>query len=84
MCKALEVPEPSPAYEMVINAETGAEEEIETDEHAEWNARRVFAQRNIIYGNNNDRWDRTTEVGYIYQVHSRCGLDVVLRIPQIA
>ena len=82
--EALDIPEPTPAYETVTDPETGAEEVKETDEHAEWSAKQVFAQRNIIYNNRYDRRDRATEVGYIYQVHDYCGLDVVLRIPQIS
>ena len=82
--EALDIPEPTPAYETVTDPETGAEEEKETDEHAEWSMKLTFAHRNITYNNRNDRWDRATEVGYIYQVHDRCGLDVVLQIPQIS
>ena len=78
-----DIPEPTPATEMVLNEETGAEEEKETTEHSEWGMKRVFAQRNIVYDNSNDRNDRFTEVGYIHDVHYRCGLDVVLQIPHI-
>jgi len=72
-----DIPEPTPATEMVLNEETGAEEEKETTEHSEWGVKRVFAQRNIVYDNSNDRNDRITEVGYIHDIHYRCGLDVV-------
>ncbi|MFM7988120.1 MAG: hypothetical protein ACKPKO_53290, partial [Candidatus Fonsibacter sp.] len=46
----------------------------------------MFGQRNIIFNNNNDKWDYTTDIGYIYiyNTHEKCGLDVVLNIPQIS
>ena len=62
---------------MVLNEHTGAEEEQETTEHYEWRARLMFAERNIVYNIDNDRRDRLTEVGYIHDIHYRCGLDVV-------
>ena len=80
-----DIPEPTPKNKMVLNTETRAEEERETAEHSEWRARRVFAERNIVYNNDNDRHDRLTEVGYIHDIHYRCGLDVVFffQIPSI-
>ena len=78
-----DIPEPTPENEMVLNAETGTEEEQETEAHSEWRANRVFAERNIVYNNDNDGHDRLTEVGYIHDIHYRCGLDVVLQIPYI-
>ncbi len=81
---ALATTEPTPTYHMVINPETGEEEEKETDAHAEWSTKHVFAQRHIKYSSINDIWDRTTDIGYMYSIHAKCGLDVVLRIPQIS
>ena len=78
-----DIPEPMPANHMVVNEETGVEEEKETPEHYEWRMKRIFGERNIVYDNSNDLNDRITEVGYIYDVHYRCGLDVVLQIPYI-
>ena len=66
-----------------MNEQKGVEEEVETTEHYEWRMKRTFAERNIMYDNSNDRDDRYTEVGYIYDIHYRCGLDVVLQIPYI-
>ena len=80
--EALDIPEPTPAYETVTDPETGAEYEKETDEHAEWSMKLTFARRNITYNNRYDRDKKETEVGYIHHVHYYCGLDVVLQIPQ--
>ena len=51
--------------------------------YGEWEARRDFASLNIRYGDWNDRFDRGTDLGYIYSTHHYCGLDVVLSIPRI-
>ena len=82
--EALDIPDPTPAYETVTDPETRAEEEKETDEHAEWNMKLTFARRNITYNNRYDRDNKETEVGYIHHVHYYCGLDVVLQIHQIS
>jgi len=66
-----------------MNEQKGVEEEVETTEHYEWRMKRTFAERNIVYNVDNDRYDRYTEVGYIHDIHDRCGLDVVLQIPSI-
>ncbi|MFM7977678.1 MAG: hypothetical protein ACKPKO_00035 [Candidatus Fonsibacter sp.] len=67
---AVAAPEPTPTYHMVVrNEETREEVEEETDAHAEWSTKRVFAQRNIIYNSINDKWDRATDIGYIYNIH---------------
>ena len=76
MLDAFDIPEPTPATEMVMNADREVEEEKETEEHAEWQAQRAFAQRNIVYASFNDRWNRYTDVGYIRDIHDKCGLDV--------
>jgi hypothetical protein len=53
---------------MVMNEHTGTEEEVETTEHYEWRMKRTFADRNIVYNVDNDRYDRYTEVGYIHDI----------------
>ena len=78
-----DIPEPTPETEMVMNEEKGVEEEVETTEHYEWRMKRTFAERNIVYDNSNDRYDRYTEVGYVHDIHDICGLYVVLQIPHI-
>ena len=56
---------------------------VENPEYEEEYQEYIFKLRNLHYAGFNDRYDPRTDIGYIFSIHHRYGLDVILQIPAI-